>query len=82
MAVTYKCDFCGRSGFSHVWRCPECGQMFCDACTKGGRSSTAGKVARGVVGYVSAGLSEVARAGYRKAIQKCPSCQGVDLIRV
>jgi len=78
----YDCDFCGRNGFKTAWRCAECGRIYCDACSKGGRSSTTGKIARGLAGYMSLGLTEAARAGYRKASQRCPSCESTDLIRL
>jgi hypothetical protein len=79
--MKYRCTFCARV-FSHLLRCETCGILVCDSCTKGGRSSNLGVAARAAAGYLTAGLSEVARLGYRKLKQHCPSCGDDQLTRV
>jgi len=79
MATQYVCSFCGGQ-FKQVWRCRNCGTVVCDTCSKGGKSSMLGKLTRAYVGVSTLGLSEATRSGYRKIKQKCPSCDGKDLI--
>jgi len=77
----YQCGFCGDESNS-LWRCRDCGDMVCDACSKGGKSSKLGVAGRVVAGYVSVGATEALRSGYRKVNQHCPSCESKDLIRI
>lgn len=79
--MLYRCSFCGADEDS-AWRCSDCGMIVCDSCSKGGKSGLTGKLARVYFGVASAGLTEVARAGYRKKKQKCPRCDGKSLIRI
>jgi len=79
--MVYQYSFCGGE-FKVLWRCRDCGYMVCDDCSKGGKSGLLGKVVRGYVGLSTLGLTEVARAGYRKAKQHCPSCESKDLIKI
>ncbi|HAO21263.1 MAG: hypothetical protein BWK80_49905 [Desulfobacteraceae bacterium IS3] len=79
--MAYQCSFCGNE-FKDIWRCRDCGFMVCDNCSKGGKSGLAGKIGRAYVAVATSGLSEVARAGYRKIKQHCPSCEGKDLIKI
>jgi hypothetical protein len=79
--VKYQCTFCADVK-SHAWRCTDCGMLVCDSCSKGGKSTAAGIAGRAVVGYATAGLSEIARLGFRKINQHCPGCGGDDLIRI
>jgi len=79
--MNYRCGFCGQV-ISTAVRCKDCGCIFCEPCTKGGKSSTAGAVSRAVFGVLTYGASEVLRAGYRKAVQKCPACEGKALVRI
>ena len=79
--MNYQCSFCGQI-VSTALRCKDCGYVFCEPCTKGGKSSTAGVVGRTLLGVLTYGASEVARAGYRKIGQKCPTCDGKELVRI
>jgi hypothetical protein len=79
--MAYRYSFCGND-FKDIRRCRDCGMMVCDNCSKGGKSGLLGKVVRGYVGVSTLGLSELAREGYRKVKQFCPSCEGKDLIRI
>ncbi len=79
--MKYQCTFCANVK-KHVYRCSSCGILVCNSCAKGGKSSAVGAAGRAVAGYMSAGLTEVARAGYRRATQHCPRCDSKDLIRV
>jgi predicted RNA-binding Zn-ribbon protein involved in translation (DUF1610 family) len=79
--MSYQCPSCDGE-FSHVWRCRECGMIVCDACSKGGQSSTLGKLVRIFIGILTLAISEVARAGYRKIKQRCPNCGSTDLIKI
>jgi hypothetical protein len=54
----------------------------CEPCSKGGKSSLTGKLARGIFGVFTYGLSEVARAGYRSIAKKCPYCEGTSLVNI
>jgi hypothetical protein len=79
--MKYVCTFCGKVK-GHVLQYSGCGTIVCHACSKGGRSSAVGLVGRAVVGYATAGVSELARATHRKATQCCPACKGSRLIRI
>lgn len=79
--MKYQCTFCAKVHGS-AWRCRSCGMLTCDACSKGGKSSALGIAGRAAAGYMTMGLSELARMGYRKANQECPGCGGDSLIRV
>ncbi|MGX7687813.1 hypothetical protein ACWA1C_11660 [Flectobacillus roseus] len=54
----------------------------CETCWSGGRSGTAGKVARGVAALYTAGLSEAARWAFRKASRECPHCGHGSFVRL
>ena len=75
------CDCCERD-LNGGWRCRDCDHKFCNNCSKGGRSSGLGVATRTVFGIFTYGASEIARAGYRKAKQKCPYCGSKDLMRI
>jgi hypothetical protein len=79
--VSRHCDTCRRS-FGYGWRCKQCELVCCDPCTKGGRSTTAGKLMRGALGIVTYGASEVVRAINRSNNQACPRCGGKDFMRI
>lgn len=79
--MAYKCSFCGQN-YDEAWRCKDCGMIICDSCSKGGKSGALGGTARVVAGLYTAGLSEVARAGYRKLNQKCLKCNGDNLVLI
>ena len=68
--------------FSYGWRCKKCQARYCDACAKGGRSTTTGKGMRLIAGIFTYGLSEVARATVRNVMKACPKCGSDDLMRI
>lgn len=60
MARYGKCPGCGRKADKNdpndhfdIYRCPDCGQMFCQACN-GGRCSRCGSIRRLTAGTVYA----------------------------
>lgn len=75
------CISCEKK-FSYGWRCKKCQARYCDACVKGGRSTTTGKALRWVAGIYTAGLSEVARSTVRNFKKACPKCGSDDLMRI
>jgi hypothetical protein len=79
--MNYQCSFCAQI-VSTALRCKRCGYIACEPCTKGGKSSTAGGITRAVFGVLTYGISEAVRAGYRSVIQKCPACEGKDLVLI
>jgi hypothetical protein len=81
MKVKYTCSFCGKEA-RRAWRCSNCGYLACTDCSKGGKSTALGKIVRLGAGAVTLGGTEVLRAGYRKASQKCPRCESGDIISV
>jgi hypothetical protein len=77
----YRCSFCGEVT-KRAWRCSTCGFIACTNCSKGGKSTALGKVVRLGAGVVTYGATEVLRAGYRKANQKCPNCNSHEVISI
>lgn len=75
------CMSCERE-YKYGWRCRDCQGRLCDACAKGGRSTTTGKVFRFIAGVSTYGLSEAARAGYRNIKKACPRCGNKDMMRI
>ena len=75
------CALCCKP-FDRGWRCKSCWSLICDDCSKGGKSSGGVVALRWIAGIYTLGLSEAARAGYRKSIQKCPKCDNSILISI
>lgn len=72
----------GHATNDDLLKCKSCGMPSCETCWSGGRSGTAGKVARGVAALYTAGLSEAARWAFRKASRECPHCGHGSFVRL
>ena len=79
MKTAYRCSFCGKTA-KRAWRCTECGYIMCANCSKGGKSTGLGKFVRTGAAIATYGISEVARAGYRKVNQKCIHCGSIEIM--
>lgn len=67
---------------NNLQRCKNCGNAACSKCWKGGKSSTGGKILRGIGALYTVGASEAVRSSVRKLKEKCPFCSNDSYINV